>query len=251
MSNMREAMPNLRSFLSGQRRASGAGPYLTMVRWTGLLFVIGAALFALGVLLSLPPSLPPLLSAVTYATGAVFFTSAATLQLVLARRELPEAERRSLPLRARTADWLAAAIQLVGTVLFNVNTVDAVITIGARPEVVDTEVWVPDIVGSMAFLASSAIAIVPEVRARRDSHVANASQRIAFLNFAGSVLFSVSAVGALVLRSGTDVSLVWANIGTFFGAVCFLVAAWLFGWPPRNRTGRGGQFDREASQRIR
>jgi hypothetical protein len=54
----------------------------------------------------------------------------------------------------------------------------------------------------------------------------------------GSVLFGVSAVGALVLRSGTDVSLVWANIGTFLGAVCFLVGAWLFGWPPRRRTAR-------------
>jgi hypothetical protein len=215
-----------------------------MVRWTGLLFVVGAALFALGVPLSLTPALPPLLSAVTYAIGAVFFTAAATLQVVLARRELPEAERRSLPVRARSADWLGAAIQLVGTVLFNVNTVDAVITIGARPEVVDTEVWVPDIVGSIAFLASAAIAIVPEVRERRHSHIANASQRIAFLNFAGSVLFSASAMGALVLRSGADVSLVWANIGTFFGAVCFLVAAWLFGWPPRSRAGRRGQFDR-------
>jgi len=194
--------------------------------------VIGAALFALGVLLSLPPALPPVLAAVTYAIGAVFFTAAATLQLVLARRELPEAERRSLPLRARTTDWLAAAIQLVGTVLFNINTVDAAVTIGARPELIDVDVWVPDIAGSVAFLVSSAIAIVPEVRARRHSHVADASQRIAFLNLAGSVLFLASAAGALVLRSGADVSLVWANIGTFFGALCFLVAAWLFGWPP-------------------
>lgn len=204
-----------------------------MVRWTGLLFVIGAALFALGVLLSLLRALPPLLSAVTYAIGAVFFTAAATLQLVLARRALPEAERHSLPSRARTADWLAAAIQWVGTVLFNINTVDAAVTIGARPELIDVDVWVPDMVGSVAFLVSSAIAIVPEVRARRHSHAASASQRIAFLNFAGSVLFLASAVGALVLRSGADVSLVWANVGTFFGALCFLLAAWLFGWPPR------------------
>lgn len=202
-----------------------------IVRWIGALFVVGAALFALGVLLSLLPASPPLLSAGTYAIGAVFFTAAATLQLGLARRELPEAERHSLPLRARTADWLAAAIQLVGTVLFNVNTMDAAVTIGARPELVDAEVWVPDIVGSLAFLVSSAIAIVPEVRARRNSHVADASQRIAFLNFAGSILFFASALGALVLRSGADVSLVWANVGTFFGALCFLVAAWLFGWP--------------------
>jgi hypothetical protein len=204
-----------------------------MVRWTGLLFVIGAALFALGVLLSLLRALPPLLSAVTYAIGAVFFTAAATLQLVLARRALPEADWRSLPLRARTGDWLSAAIQLVGTLLFNINTVDAAVTIGARPELIDVDVWVPDMAGSVAFLVSSAIAIVPEVRARRHSHAASASQRIAFLNFAGSVLFLASAAGALVLRSGADVSLVWANVGTFFGALCFLVAAWLFGWPPR------------------
>jgi uncharacterized BrkB/YihY/UPF0761 family membrane protein len=73
--------------------------------------------------------------------------------------------------------------------------------------------------------------MVPEVRRRRHSHVASVSQRIAFLNLAGSVLFGVSAASALVLRSGTDVSLRWANIGTFFGALCFLFAAWLFGWP--------------------
>ncbi|WP_231639470.1 hypothetical protein [Mycobacterium sp. Marseille-P9652] len=214
--------------------------HASMVRCTGLLFVIGAALFALGVLLSLLPGSPPLLSAVTYAIGAVFFTAAATLQLGLARRELPEAERHSLPLRARTTDWLAAAIQLVGTVLFNINTVDAAVTIGARPELIDVDVWVPDMVGSLAFLVSSAIAIVPEVRARRHSHAASASRRIAFLNFAGSVLFLASAVGALVLRTGADVSLVWANVGTFFGALCFLVAAWLFGWPPNRIHDRTG-----------
>jgi urea transporter len=125
---------------------------------------------------------------------------------------------------------------LTGTVLFNINTMDAALTIGARPEVVDTEVWVPDIVGSFAFLVSSAVAIVPEVRTRRHSHAVDTSRRIAFLNLTGSVLFSASAVCALVLRSGTDVSLAWADMGTFCGALCFLVAAWLFGGPPRSRT---------------
>jgi hypothetical protein len=209
-------------------------------RWTGLSFLVGAMLFALGVLLSLPQGWPPLVSAVIYAIGAVFFTTGAALQLILARRALPEAARRSFPLRSRTTDWLAAAIQLVGTVLFNVNTVDAAITIGAHPELVDLEVWVPDIVGSIAFLVSSAIAMVPEVRARRLSHTPLASTQIAFLNLSGSVLFGVSAVSALVLRSGADVSMRWANIGTFFGAVCFLVGAWLFGWPRKRPVPRPG-----------
>ncbi len=212
----------------------------SLERWTALLFVIGAMLFALGVLFSLPHGWPPLLSAVTYAIGAVFFTSAAACQLILARRALPEAERRSLPLRSRTTDWLAAAIQLVGTVLFNVNTVDAAFTLGAHPELVDLEVWVPDIVGSAAFLVSSAIAMAPEVRARRNSRIPSASARMAFLNLTGSALFGVSAVSALVLRSGTDVSLRWANIGTFFGALCFLRAAWLFGWSRPVATAAGG-----------
>lgn len=211
-----------------------------LVRWTGLLFVVGAALFALGVLLSVLPGSPPLLAAVTYAIGAVFFTAGATAQFVLARRELPDAERRWLPVRAGTADWLAAASQLVGTVLFNVNTVDAVLTIGARPELVDAEVWVPDVLGSIAFLVSSAIAIVPEVRARRLRHVADAARRIALLNLAGSILFAISALGALQLRSGADVSLAWANVGTFFGALCFLAGAWLFGWPPGSREAHHG-----------
>jgi hypothetical protein len=224
-----------------------------MERWTGLLFGVGAMLFALGVLLSLPHAWPPLLSAVTYATGAVFFTAGAVLQLILARRELSESARRSLPLRSRTTDWLAAAIQLVGTVLFNVNTVDAVLAIGAHPELVDLEVWVPDIVGSSAFLLSAAIAMAPEVRARRHSHVPSASARIAFLNLAGSVLFGVSAVSALVLCSGTDVSLRWANIGTFFGALCFLVAAWLFGWSrsrPRSNPGSTSGSPAESAPRV-
>jgi hypothetical protein len=38
----------------------------------------------------------------------------------------------------------------------------------------------------------------------------------------------VSAIGAYVIPSTTDVaSLFWANLGTFLGAACFLVAALL------------------------
>lgn len=217
-----------------------------LIRTTGALFVVGSALFALGVLLSLPGVtaavyLSPLVSGVTYVVGAVFFTTAAACQLLLARRDLPASPHRWLPLRERTSDWLAAAVQLVGTVLFNVDTVDAVLTLHAHPELQDEVVWTPDAVGSIAFLVSSVIALAPEVRARRQHHRLDRTWWIAALNLAGSILFGISAVAAYVLRDGDLVSLAWTNVGTFLGALCFLVAAWMFGFPRRARAGAGAR----------
>lgn len=214
-----------------------AAPVQPLIRWTGLLFVIGSALFMLGVPLSLTTALPPLLSAVTFAVGAVFFTTAAFLQLLLAQRELPESERRVIPFfRGKTSDWSSAAVQFLGTLLFNVNTIRAAVLIGADPSVIDREVWVPDAVGSALFLISSVIAMVPEVRERRHAHVSTRSWTIAALNLVGSVLFGLSAIGAYLIKStGEPVNLAWANVGTFLGALCFLIGAALFGWPPRTR----------------
>lgn len=206
-----------------------------LVAWTGRLFVVGSALFMAGVPLSLVPALPPLVSAVTFAIGAVLFTTAATCQLVLARRDLPARARHAIVFwRGRTSDWVSAAVQLAGTVLFNVNTVRAVVLIGADPTVVDRAVWRPDAVGSVLFLVSSLVALAPEVRERRHAHVSLRSMLIAELNLAGSVLFGASAIGAYVIQgTGQRVSLVWANGGTFLGAACFALAAVLFGRPDR------------------
>src|SRR5665647_2591577 len=70
-------------------------PAPPLVGWTGLLFVIGSALFMLGVPLSLTTALPALASAATFTVGAGFFTTAALLQLLLARRDLPESAGRT------------------------------------------------------------------------------------------------------------------------------------------------------------
>ncbi|MBU4335113.1 MAG: hypothetical protein KJ548_00930, partial [Actinobacteria bacterium] len=119
-----------------------------LVTWTGRLFVIGSVLFMLGVPLSQVPALPPLVSALTFAVGAVFFTAAATCQLLLARRELPASARHLITFwRGRTSDWVSAAVQLAGTVMFNVNTIHAAVLIGADPTVLDRAVWRPDAVG--------------------------------------------------------------------------------------------------------
>ncbi|MBU4215721.1 MAG: hypothetical protein KJ792_13825 [Actinobacteria bacterium] len=204
-----------------------------LVTWTGRLFVIGSVLFMLGVPLSQVPALPPLVSALTFAVGAVFFTAAATCQLLLARRELPASARHLITFwRGRTSDWVSAAVQLAGTVMFNVNTIHAAVLIGADPTVLDRAVWRPDAVGSVLFLVSGLVAMAPEVRERRHAHVSLRSATIAWLNLAGSILFGASAIGAYVIvDTGRQVSLVWSNVGTFWGAACFAFAAVLFGRP--------------------
>ncbi|MEX0620553.1 MAG: hypothetical protein WD181_03140 [Solirubrobacterales bacterium] len=53
-----------------------------------------------------------------------------------------------------------------------------------------------------------------------------------------SVAFGISAIAAYVVpETGKVVSVEWTNLGTFIGAVCFLVAALLVK-PPRHSRGR-------------
>ena len=49
-----------------------------------------------------------------------------------------------------------------------------------------------------------------------------------WLNMAGSVAFGISAIAAYVVPDTTDpLSSQWVNLGTFIGAICFMVAALL------------------------
>ncbi len=44
----------------------------------------------------------------------------------------------------------------------------------------------------------------------------------------GSIAFGVSAVGSFVLDDGNTLDPSLANVGTFVGAICFLLAAAVF-----------------------
>ena len=46
-----------------------------------------------------------------------------------------------------------------------------------------------------------------------------------WINMIGCVAFAVSALGAFVSESGVTEDALLANMGTFIGALCFLVAA--------------------------
>jgi hypothetical protein len=89
-------------------------------------------------------------------------------------------------------------------------------------------VWRPDAFGSLLFLVSSVLAVhAVTIRDRLWDPTAR-SWRAAWLNLAGSVAFGVSAVGAYAAPGSDQVAdAALANLGTFVGAIGFLLGALL------------------------
>src|SRR5271167_2880652 len=85
----------------------------------------------------------------TYFVGSLFFTSAAFLQycqvVSTPGRRRAAHPRLSQPDRI---DWWASAIQLVGTLFFNLSTGRALSTGLAGPTNINHTVWRPDALGS-------------------------------------------------------------------------------------------------------
>jgi hypothetical protein len=198
--------------------------------WIGVLFMIGSTCFALG-------ALPGYLDAVgvdtdnlTYFVGSLFFTSAALLQYVEVVRTpetfgLPgSGARRTVLWQPHRIDWWAAIVQLVGTLYFNISTGFAFFA------ALDTAqsnrlIWRPDALGSICFLVASGLAWA-EVAHGLFRRARGLSGWIAFLNLMGSVAFGVSAVASyLTPDSGEPRNVELVNLGTFVGALCFLLGA--------------------------
>ncbi|GAA1499065.1 chloride channel protein [Paeniglutamicibacter kerguelensis] len=197
-------------------------------RWIAWLFIIGSSLFALGAVPLYAEAVGLRLGAATFFVGSLFFTSAAFLQYRGAVEALPAVgatRRHSFWVWApHNLGWLAAAVQLAGTLWFNWSTANA-LQLNLSAELAEQRVWRPDALGSIAFLIASGVAL-------RDAGRAIAGRRwhrtwkIAVINVAGSVAFGISAVAAFVIPSSGDV---WnaelSNLGTFVGALCFLTGA--------------------------
>ncbi|HEY5386212.1 MAG TPA: hypothetical protein VIJ56_13330 [Acidimicrobiales bacterium] len=199
--------------------------------WMGVLFAVGSVCFALG-------SFPPYATAVgvtpdniTFFIGSIFFTTASFLQymeVASAPSALVEPHRDGLGslwrIRHRRIDWWAAGIQLIGTVWFNRTTLSALLVgLGASPA--HHPIWRPDALGSICFLVSSWLAWAEECNGPFAWRPSRISWQITALNLAGSIAFGVSAIASYVTSSGQLLSVALTNLGTFVGAICFLIGA--------------------------
>ncbi len=191
-------------------------------------FAIGSLCFALGALPGYLALVGAVADNITYFIGSLFFTTAAFIQLRLSGRWRPGAWKS----REDWDDWWAAAIQFIGTLFFNVSTATALFQ-HLSAEQAKQHVWRPDALGSICFLAASALAAVATTHRE---HLWDPEARNwwnTWLNMLGSIAFGVSAVAAKAVGSSGDVrNAEWVNLGTFAGAICFLVAALLV-LPPR------------------
>jgi preprotein translocase subunit SecG len=197
--------------------------------WIGVLFAVGSACFAVGALPPYADGVGTNLDNLTYFVGSIFFTTAAFLQYFEAATTSadldgthPRRFRQLFDVQPTRIDWWASLVQLLGTLWFNRTTLSAfVVGLGASPA--RHPVWRPDALGSICFLVASWLAWAEVCHGRFAWRPAEISWWITLLNLVGSVAFGVSAVASYVKPNGQLVSLALTNLGTFVGAICFLV----------------------------
>jgi len=190
-------------------------------------FAIGSTLFAMGSAPGFADWAGPAVSNSSFFVGSWFFTFAAFVQLQLCGRLRSAAQSISGSQRTgrevHISEWSSAAVQLLGTVAFNISTGAAL----AVHSIVDMDryVWRPDVYGSIAFLVSSALAVYAVRLYRRRDEPDAPGWSATILNTVGSVAFGFSAVGAYVDASGEPIRPLLDQGGTFLGALCFLAAS--------------------------
>ena len=204
--------------------------------WMAVLFVIGSFCFLVGGVAAQWARTSRPAIGVVFFVGSIFFTSAAYLQYAEAVNvertvgQPPGARRarwRPVSWEPRRIDWLAALVQFVGTLFFNVTTFTGM-KHGFSVHQSNARVWAPDAFGSVAFLVSSELAFAEVCHRWFGWKWDSLSWRIVALNLLGSIAFGVSAVASFIEpASGEPVSARLANGGTSLGGICFLVAALL------------------------
>jgi hypothetical protein len=182
-------------------------------------FMIGSSLFAIGT----APGFAALhfadASSLLCFMGSWFFTSAALIQLLLSRPSMS----RSWDMPSMRAEYLSAAIQLFGTLNFNLST--GATLWAQRVPTRRLFVWWPDAAGSVAFLFSGALGVVAVTLTVGLVRVKSRLWLAACASMMGSIAFGASAVGAFVTKAGSTEDAQLAQMGTFVGALCFLIAA--------------------------
>jgi len=217
--------------------------------WIAVLFAVGSLLFAIGALPPYAAAVGARSDSVTFFAGSLFFTSAGFLayrEAVDASTDLPGGPpevpgttgRKFFVYRPLRIGWWATAVQLAGTLFFNISCGNA-LRENLTAQAANQHVWRPDAFGSICFLVASALAWFEVCHGWVSWRPGSWSWWITLLNLLGSVAFGVSAVaGYINPTTGQLTNADRSNLGTLIGAVCFFVGALLL---LPERTGEPGQ----------
>ena len=172
--------------------------------WIGVLFAVGSLLFVLGAVPGYASGVGTRWDAATFFAGPLFFTSAGYLSYREAVDAGPQASttaqrRRFFTFQPRRIDWWATAVQLAGTLYFNVSTGNA-LRVDLTSEAANQHVWRPDAVGSVCFLIASLLAWFEVCHGWGAWRPRSWSWWITLTNLIGSIAFGVSAIAATSAR---------------------------------------------------
>ena len=166
----------------------------------------------------------------TFFVGSLFFTSAGFLSYREAVDAAPQTRlprRRFWVFEPGKIDWWATAVQLAGTLYFNVSC-GAVMVTNLSAQAAHRHVWRPDAIGSVCFLVASALAWFEACHGWAAWRPRSWAWWITLINLAGSIAFGLSAVaGYIDPVTGQVRNAAGANAATLAGAVCFFAGALL------------------------
>lgn len=203
------------------------------------MFALGSLLFILGSCMGLVPTLastwPRTASRIhlIFFAGSIPFTLAAYLQLFQAANASQELHGRTrLPFILigwfpQDIGWLSCALQFPGTLLFNINTFNAMLP-GLDWLHQDLKIWAPDALGSLLFLLSGYLAFIETCHAHWAWKPASLSWWVTFINLLGCIGFLISALFAFVppWTPRLDIAALSSTF-TLLGAVGFLIGSLL------------------------
>jgi hypothetical protein len=204
---------------AGQLRSHRAEQRVT--RLMGGCFAVGATGFVIGPLGAYLTAVGAGADALTFFVSSILFTAGGLTQAWLAHPE--RGDRR----HGRLA-WRAAWIQAIGTLLFNLMTLEAISRSPSGPHY-DAYVWVPNALGSACFLVSGVLLYLSSPRNGWRPRRRVDGWWEPPVNLLGCVLFGVSAIaGYAVPPAGRLLAATASNWTTTTGAVCFVA----IGLPP-------------------
>jgi hypothetical protein len=214
-----------------QRPATGSTWWAPTSRgwWIAILFAIGSLLFAIGSIPGYTDAVGAGGDTVTYFIGSLFFTTASFLCYRETVDASPPAQnsrgRRFFVYQPDRIDWWATAVQLVGTVYFNISTGLAMAD-DLSAQAAHRHVWRPDAIGAACFLLASTLAWYEACHGWLAWRPRSWSWWITLANLVGSIAFGISAAAGYINPvTGQVHNLDRANTQTLIGALCFLIGA--------------------------
>ena len=211
--------------------------------WLAVLFIIGSALFSLGAALAIFPSLltpwwhTPIVNNSVFFVGSIFFTTAGAVQylevinseitdLITPQTNGGHRRMRWFAWRPKNLGYLASLVQLAGTILFNFNTGDALLSnLSSTDE--NLKIWAPNMIGSLCFLVSTACSYLEVGHRWFCFKPRDFAFWIVMINVFGSIAFQISAIASYYEPDGEILWTLGSNWGTFLGGLGFLVASYL------------------------